>query len=269
MHRRLHFGCDCVLLSAKAVAGQTKMNHQIFLSHGCAVLKSASLHSGIHAHLAHQWTFSLNHEPFRLWLDGHWQHLSQVFIPSQTPHQFADQTGEFLTLLIDADCTLQYQTQLQQLLQQFFAGNIAGPKVPATVPPPIAEFLQALSTLRQISDERIRQALQLIQAADHEPDWSAAGLAAAVALSPGRFLHLFKTQTGVPLRKYLRWQKLLRVFRLLAAPNRPAFTELALQAGFYDAAHLANEIRQSFGLALSDIVHNSQFFQDESHLKTL
>lgn len=244
------------------------MNHQIFLSHGCAVLKSASLHSGIHAHLAHQWTLSLDGQVFSLWLDEQWQQKTQVFIPSQTPHQFAEQRGEFLTLLIDADCTVQFQTQLQQLLQQYFAGSGAAPdaeSVAALVP----EFVQALAALRHISDERIRQALLLIQAAEHEPDWAAGTLAAAVASSPGRFLHLFKAQTGVPLRKYLRWHKLLRVFRLLAAPNPPPFTELALQAGFYDAAHLANEIRQSFGLALSDIVHNSQFFQDQNHNNTL
>ncbi len=230
------------------------MNHQIYLSHGCAVLKSVSLHTGIHAHLAHQWTFSLDAQPFALWLDEHWQQATEIFIPSQRPHQFAEQSGQFLTLLIDADCTVQYQSQLQQLLQQHIAGGYSL-DLPA--------FLQALTVLRQISDGRIRQALALIQTAPAGSDCSANSLASAVALSPGRFLHLFKAQTGVPLRKYQRWQKLLRVFRALAAPQPPAFTELALQAGFYDAAHLANEIRQSFGLALSDIVHNSQFFQDD------
>lgn len=109
----------------------------------------------------------------------------------------------------------------------------------------------------------MRAACALIQQSADLSQLSAQWLAQQVALSPGRFLHLFSQQTGLSLRKYLRWQKLLRVFRALAAPQPPAFTELALQAGFYDAAHLANEIRQSFGLALSDIVHNSQFFQDD------
>ncbi len=229
------------------------MNHQIYLSHGCAVLKSVSLHTDVHAHLAHQWTFSLDAKPFSLRLDEHWQQATEIFIPSQRPHQFAEQSGLFLTVLIDADCTVQYQTQLQQLLQRHIAGGSSSD---------LSGFLQALTALRQISDDRIRQVLALIETAQTESDCSANSLAGKVALSPGRFLHLFKAQTGVPLRKYLRWQKLLRVFRALAAPNPPAFTELALQAGFYDAAHLANEIRQSFGLALSDIVHNSQFFQD-------
>lgn len=241
------------------------MTHIVSLSHACALLQSSSLHTGTHAHLAHQWTFSLDGRPFSLWLDNHWQQTTQVFIPSQAPHQFADQTGQFLTLLIDADCTVQYQAQLQQLLQQYFASSAAAPDVPASV----AEFLQALARLRQISDVRIHQALALIQAAEHETDWSADSLAAAVALSPGRFLHLFKAQTGVPLRKYLLWHKLRRVFLALTAAAPPSFTELALAAGFYDAAHLANHIRDSFGLSLSEIVQNSQFFQDDRHSTTL
>jgi transcriptional regulator GlxA family with amidase domain len=187
--------------------------------------------------------------------------MTQVFIPSQTPHQFADQTGQFLTLLIDADCTVQYQAQLQQLVQQYFASGVVAPDVPVSV----AEFVQALARLRQISDVRIRQALTLIQTAEQNTDWSADSLAAAVALSPGRFLHLFKAQTGVPLRKYLLWHKLRRVFLALTAAAPSSFTELALAAGFYDAAHLANYIRDSFGLSLREIVQNSQFFQDEPH----
>ncbi len=145
------------------------MTHIISLSHACALLQSSSLHTGTHAHLAHQWTFSLDGQPFSFWLDDQWQQATQVFIPSQTPHQFADQTGQFLTLLIDADCTVQYQAQLQQLLQQYFATSAAAPDVPASV----AKFVQALATLRQISDVRIRQALALIQTTAHEPDLSA------------------------------------------------------------------------------------------------
>ena len=105
------------------------MTHIVSLSHACALLQSSSLHTGTHAHLAHQWTFSLDGRPFSLWLDDHWQQATQVFIPSQTPHQFADQAGQFLTLLIDADCTVQYQAQLQHNAQQAAAAPAPAPAV--------------------------------------------------------------------------------------------------------------------------------------------
>ncbi len=149
------------------------MNHQIYLSHGCAVLKSVSLHTDVHAHLAHQWTFSLDAKPFSLWLDEHWQQATEIFIPSQRPHQFAEQSGLFLTVLIDADCTVQYQTQLQHLLQRHIAGGSSSD---------LSGFLQALTALRQISDDRIRQVLALIETAQTESDCSANSLAGKVAL---------------------------------------------------------------------------------------
>ncbi len=228
--------------------------HQIYVSHACALLLSSSLHSGEHSHLAHQWTLSLNGVPFDLSLAGQWLQATQIFIPSLQSHQFAEQSGQFLTVLLDADCTLQYQTELQQLLQQHFC---------LTGTPDVPGFLQALAVLRQVPEPRIRQSLAWLAHRDPEQDCSAATLAAAAGLSSSRYLQLFKQQTGVPLRKYILWLKLRRVLQRLAQPEPPSFTELALAAGFYDAAHLANYIRSAFGLSLSDIVQNSQFFQDQ------
>lgn len=228
--------------------------HSIYLFDSCALLQSATLHSATHAHLAHQWTCRTDGGLFTVWCNGQWQQVRQIFIRSQTPHQFADEPAAYLTLLIDAGSTPAFVTQLQLWLQNMLA----------TAPDGIdlARFSQALQARQCYPDRRVQAACALIRQCADLSQLSADMLAQHVALSPGRLLHLFKAQTGLPLRKYLRWQKLQRVFRALVAPNPPAFTDLALQAGFYDAAHLANEIRQSFGLVLSDIVQNSQFFQD-------
>ena len=231
--------------------------HSIYLFDNCALLQSATLHSAAHAHLAHQWTCRTDGEPFAVWCDGQWQQVRQIFLPSLTPHQFADEPAAYLTLLIDAGSTAAFVSQLQLWLQNVIVTGASGLD--------LVSLSQALQARQHYPDPRVRAACALIQQSADLSQLSAQWLAQQVALSPGRFLHVFSQQTGVPLRKYLRWQKLLRVFRLLTTPNPPAFTDIALQAGFYDAAHLANEIRQSFGLALSDIVQNSQFFQDESH----
>lgn len=235
--------------------GNVQPTHAIYLFDSCALLQSATLHSAAHAHLAHQWTCRTDGGLFTVWCDGQWQQLRQIFIPSLTPHQFADEPAAYLTLLIDAGSTPAFVTQLQLWLQ-----NIV-----VTAPDGIDLLClsQALQARQSYPDPRVREVCALIRQSADLSQLSADMLAQHVALSPGRLLHLFKAQTGLPLRKYLRWQKLLRVFRALAAPNPPPFTELALLAGYYDAAHLANEIRQSFGLVLSDIVQNSRFFQDD------
>lgn len=244
----------CVVIHSDELLRGAMLNFQVYLSDVCVLLQSDTLHSAVHAHLAHQWTLSLTEDPLQVWLNGQWQTCAQVFIPAKTPHQFADQTGRYLTLLLDADCTTQYQMQLQQLLQQHFGA------CPATLDLPA--FLMALAQLRHISDTRIRQTLQILRQGLQTTDYSAAALAASAGLSTSRFLHLFKQQTGVPLRQFVLWQKLRHLFNLLAQPEPPPLTTLALEAGFYDAAHLANYLRTSFGLSFGDIVQRSQFFQD-------
>jgi len=71
-------------------------------------------------------------------------------------------------------------------------------------------------------------------------------LAAAEGLSPGRLMHLFKQQTGVPLRRFALWLKTRRALWLAARAS--SITDVAPMAGFADAAHLSRTIHDMFGL---------------------
>lgn len=77
-------------------------------------------------------------------------------------------------------------------------------------------------------------------------------LAAEVSLSPSRFAHCFKAETGLPLRPYRRWLRLRRAMELSARGS--SLTEAAHAAGFADAPHLTRTMRRHFGVAPSDIV---------------
>lgn len=74
-------------------------------------------------------------------------------------------------------------------------------------------------------------------------------LAKEVRLSSERLRHLFKQQTGTSLRSYLKWVKATRAVCLAAA--RDSVTEVAVDAGFSDAAHMSRTIRETFGLSPS------------------
>lgn len=74
-------------------------------------------------------------------------------------------------------------------------------------------------------------------------------LARGAELSSERFRHLFKQQTGMSFRYYLRWVKANRAVWLAAARN--SVTEVAVDAGFSDAAHMSRTILQTFGLSPS------------------
>lgn len=76
---------------------------------------------------------------------------------------------------------------------------------------------------------------------------TAAACARQLGLSSSRFLHRFRAHTGLPLRPYLRWRRLLAALResMLGA----SLTEAAHTAGFSDAAHFTRTCRRHFGLA--------------------
>lgn len=77
-------------------------------------------------------------------------------------------------------------------------------------------------------------------------------LAAEAALSPGRFAHVFKAQSGLALRPYVRWLRLIRALAMAARGSD--LTTTAHDAGFADAAHLSRTMRRHFGIAPSQIV---------------
>ncbi|MBU0795313.1 MAG: helix-turn-helix domain-containing protein [Polycyclovorans sp.] len=76
---------------------------------------------------------------------------------------------------------------------------------------------------------------------------SATHLAAQVGLSKSRFLHRFRDHTGIPLRPYLRWRRLLLAMTQVFAGH--SLTSASVAAGFADAAHFTRTFRRHFGIA--------------------
>jgi AraC-like DNA-binding protein len=72
-------------------------------------------------------------------------------------------------------------------------------------------------------------------------------LAAAVHLSPGRFRHLFVTETGVSCKAYILWERLNVALAL--GFGGASWTEAAHAANFADSAHLSRTCRRMFGMA--------------------
>ncbi|KRR27231.1 helix-turn-helix domain-containing protein [Bradyrhizobium retamae] len=76
-------------------------------------------------------------------------------------------------------------------------------------------------------------------------------LAARAGLSPSRFLHLFKAETGVPLRRYRIWNRMGAAVR--ACGEGASLTEAAHAAGFASSSHFSSAFREMFGMMPSDL----------------
>lgn len=81
-------------------------------------------------------------------------------------------------------------------------------------------------------------------------------LAQRAGLSPSRFLHLFKTETGVPLRRYRIWNRMGAAVR--ACGRGASLTEAAHAAGFASSAHFSSAFRDMFGMMPSDLLKTLQ-----------
>jgi AraC family transcriptional regulator len=98
---------------------------------------------------------------------------------------------------------------------------------------------------REPTDARVLAAIEYIRQRVDQPV-SLEEVAGAAHLSPERFRHLFVEETGMPLRTYLLWRRLLHVWTLLM--DGQTLSAAAHAAGFADSAHLSRTARTMFGL---------------------
>ena len=108
---------------------------------------------------------------------------------------------------------------------------------------------------RRRLDARIAEALELMHDAGQTPA-EAQALAEAAHLSFSRFVHLFKQETGVPLRTFRSWKRARSLLHLVRQDS--SLTEIAYQTGYPDSAHFSRSIRQVFGLQPRDLMAGSR-----------
>ncbi len=84
-------------------------------------------------------------------------------------------------------------------------------------------------------------------------------IAAQVYLSPSRFIHLFKNETGITYRRMQLWNKLMSSIDDISSYHN--ITDLAHAHGFSDSAHYSRTFKQTFGLSPKSLIKYSQFIQ--------
>jgi AraC-like DNA-binding protein len=105
----------------------------------------------------------------------------------------------------------------------------------------------------------IRRVLRFVRSAAPEAALSLDALAEVARLSPGRFMHAFTKEVGIPLRPYLRWLKLERAASAIA--GGAMLSEAAHAAGFADAAHMTRTFKGMLGVTPSELRRRSQSVQ--------
>ncbi|WP_420964508.1 helix-turn-helix domain-containing protein [Bradyrhizobium sp. B120] len=190
--------------------------------------------------------------------DGAFRSTRSVLIPPNTLHHLRIARGRMAFLYLDPlsrDLAVISSRMQQARLRASF--TIAGEEPLIETLRDIAdgrlaprEARQALGAMlgigaRADADRRIAAALQRMHdqpAKSH----SLAQLAAVAGLSTSRFLHLFKMQTGLPLRRYRQWSRMRAA--VSAVGHGMSLTDAAHQAGFASSAHFSSTFRDMFGM---------------------
>ena len=234
-----------------------------------------ALNTHIHDHHAVQLVISLD-TPFRMRVGkDEWHPSRGVLIAPDQPHECLADASTVLFLNLDPASTAARRLVRRPMGPGGFADlpePVLAPllaALPPLLPRPdsCAAVLAVLNTFfdrltdaaeSPPLDDRIRKVQSRLATELLEPP-ALAALADEACLSPGRLVHLFKQQVGIPIRKYVLWQRLLRAIGHLTRGDN--LTEAAHGAGFADSAHFSRTFTRMFGLSPSLITKNSQFVQ--------
>jgi AraC-like DNA-binding protein len=109
-------------------------------------------------------------------------------------------------------------------------------------------------------DPRIQRVVALLDAPG-QSTLPAQQLAEVAGMSVGRLIHLFKSEVGIPIRRYVLWRRIHTAVRTLLAEPAIPLAHAAAEAGFADAAHFTRTFVRMFGHAPSEALDGSQIVQ--------
>lgn len=196
-----------------------------------------------------------------------------ILIQPNITHQITSKTNHFLVLLNPASTIGHFwkkstdsgigefegspATDLQKILN---TGNRARLN-PVDLKMEINKLLKSYDchcgTLLHHSDERINKALSFLKenATRVVP---LEEIADNFHMSPSRFRHLFKEQTGITYRRSQLWTRLILAIQSLGTQT---LTKIAYSAGFSDSAHFSRTFKENFGFSPQEFLKISQFIQ--------
>lgn len=209
------------------------------------------------------------HAPLQVSFGGQWHQRRLVWVPPYTPHRIRALDRQIGVVMVEPESTdmvavdrcIRHSLDAGHepaLLERVFRGFSRLQQAEAEADLSTENFddlfLGESLPVRDL-DPRIRRVLDRV-CDDSAEAGSAVDLACAEGLSFSRFLHLFKAETGVPLRKYRAWRRARNL--LYHVRSDASLTDIALETGYPDSTHFSHSIRKIYGLPPRDIVAGSR-----------
>ena len=245
---------------------------EVAFSVGLVIFRGHAGDNRIHRHWAHQIVIGLNGE-FELEGTDGFVCAEAAVIFSGAPHRllpskvlsiYLDPVNDIFprlftsipSIVIAPSITSKLPTEITCLRKQDLAPLCHLMASSATLDDLLVAIQTEFLNPEPDSENRLALVLAILNKADNDNDVDKeAGrneLAKLLNLSPTRFSHWFREQTGVPLRSYKKWLKLRKGIDLVFAGQ--SLIDASLAAGFTDQAHFSRSFSQAFGITLTDAV---------------
>lgn len=182
-----------------------------------------------------------------------------ALIPARTSHQVVAGDGRMMFFYVDPSAAGSREL-LAQMLDRTTTiafdhrdepALIAACQDSALLEPEILRRTLLGSVEADPIDERIRDAMRILRSRPGD-QLSAAEIAAAVRLSPSRFLHLFSAHAGTSFRRYRLWARMCHAAAALS--DGADLTTASTEAGFASPSHFSDAFRTMFGLSATALL---------------
>ncbi|MCG6143410.1 helix-turn-helix domain-containing protein [Leptospira bandrabouensis] len=251
---------------------ETKEKSSFYIWKEMAAYTGISFATKRHSHFFHQFCFSLD-KPFLLRGKNGKNFYSQAaLVPSGVSHETSFGNERFIILLIDpllfavsykvvfnpqeCDPAFDLKDVISNSDILFFEKELKSNQIESKNK--IIQLLKdkfILKDQRNI-DNRIRDSLSIIQQ-DELDQLTLNQISKITKLSPSRFRHLFRTETGITFSSYKLWKKTQKAILVLI--EQKDLMNAAYEGGFFDQPHFNRVLRRSFGLSPSELKKNTHF----------
>ena len=227
------------------------------ITQGIAYYIGSDIQTKKHSHHALEFIFGLD-LPFDFYTsDVEFKYVYGVLVAPDISHQFIGNKSDYLFVFLEPEL-IQAKEIIEFYQLQSSKVKELRPLTNTLKTNEILNFDFFSSTLeipvsllpkKNISDSRINQITNYIYDNLEIGQLKSKTLAEQIHLSESRFLHIFKEQLSLPLRKYILWCRIQKA--LIQIVQNKSFTSSAHSAGFSDSAHFSRTFFEMFGVSPS------------------
>ncbi|MBO3698174.1 AraC family transcriptional regulator [Roseivirga sp. E12] len=239
----------------------------LYVWNGISMFWGASFHTDPHTHNTLQLVFDMDKSFLLKDADSEWTAYNAALIGANHLHQLDSNDSIQLFIYLDAEseyaksldkkylvekkmCPLPGKL-LRNLSNDFFKRLLLNSDCESLLKAchTILDQLIVSKSTKPL-DSRVAKALEFISR-NANRSFKVGEVASDVCLSESRLRHLFKKEVGQPIQHFIQWMRVVDSLNMVL--NGKQVSQSAIDAGFWDGAHMTKSYKDVLGIAPSKV----------------